>query len=395
MTQNYDVAIIGGGLAGLTLACLLGNGGLRVGIIDAADPQKPMRGDERTTAISYGSALILQQAGIWEDLNGRGAPIRDIKILDGDSALLLQFLSEEVGNKDFGTIFLNSDIRAALNNNVKASENIDLIAPAKVSDFKVDKDGILTILEDARIIHSKLAIGADGRNSFMREWLDIDTRAWSYNQRAVVCIARHENPHHNVAVEHFMPDGPFAILPMADDEEGNHRSSIVFTEHGPERKSRMRLSQEEFVSLLQKRFPADYGTIEMAGERSVYPLSLVHAASYIGPRMALVADAAHGIHPIAGQGLNLGFRDVKEIAALVLKAHKAGQDIGSADLLKTYQRRRRPDNMAMVAFTDGLVRLFSNNLPPLKLARRLGLKAVGKIPLAKRFFMKQAMADRS
>lgn len=394
MTQKYDVSIIGGGLAGLALACLLGNADLRVCVMDAADPNKPMGGDERTTAISYGSSLILEQAGIWQDLQKDGCPIRDIKILDGESSVLLQFLSEEVEDKEFGTIVLNSDIRAALKEKVELAKNIDLIAPAKVSDFEVSDGHVITILQNGDRINSKLAIGADGRGSFMRAWLDIDTREWSYNQRAVVCIALHENPHNNVAVEHFMPDGPFAILPMPNDRNGNHRSSVVFTEHGPERKSRMRLSRKEFVDVLRERFPPEYGDVDMVGERSAYPLSLVHAQNYIGTRMALIADAAHGIHPIAGQGLNLGFRDVKEIAALVIGAHEQGQDIGVQDLLETYQRRRRPDNMAMVAFTDGLVRLFSNNFPPLRLARRIGLKAVSKIPAAKRFFMKQAMADR-
>lgn len=393
--KHYDATITGGGLAGLTLACLLGNSGLKVAVIDAADPEKPMTGDERTTAISYGSSLILDKAGIWCNLQSKGCDIRDIKILDGDSAVLLQFLSEEVGNKQFGTILLNSDIRKALKEKVEASDYIDLIAPAQVSDFEVDHDQVTTILKNGERLSSKLAIGADGRKSFMRDWLDIETRSWSYNQRAVVCIARHENVHNNVAVEHFMHDGPFAVLPMADDTEGNHRSSVVFTEHGSERRSRMRLSRDEFIDQLRMRFPEEYGHVEMLGERSAYPLGLVHAKDYIGDRMALIADAAHGIHPIAGQGLNLGFRDVKEIAALVIDAYESGRDIGASELLQTYQRRRRPDNMAMVAFTDGLVRLFSNNFLPFRVARRAGLKAVSRLPIAKRFFMKQAMADKT
>jgi len=181
---------------------------------------------------------------------------------------------------------------------------------------------------------------------------------------------------------------------MADAKGDTHRSSVVFTEHGPEARSWMRASRNAFELALQNKFPAHYGNIKMMGERSVYPLGLVHAARYIAPRMALMADAAHGIHPIAGQGLNLGYRDVKEMAELVREAYAKGEDIGAPDLLETYQRRRRPDNVAMIAFTDGLVRLFSNNFPPLRLMRRAGLKAVGKFPLAKRFFMKQAMADK-
>lgn len=391
---SYDVVITGGGLAGLTLACLLGQDGMRVAVIDAADPYKPMSGDERTTAISYGSSQILDAAGIMTALEGKGSAIRDIEILDGDSPVLLQFLSSEVEGKDFGVIYLNSDIRAALNARVSALESVTLIAPAKVSGFENAAGRVIVALEDGRKLEAKLAVGADGRKSFMREWLDIDVRQWSYHQRAVVCITSHENPHNNVAVEHFWPEGPFAVLPMADSAEGLHRSSIVFTEHGPESRSLMRLTRDEFVECLRNKFPDRYGKIEMIGERSAYPLSLVHASRYIGERMVLIADAAHGIHPIAGQGLNLGYRDVKELAALVRSAYAQGGDFGATELLETYQRRRRPDNVAMIAFTDTLVRLFSNNALPLRAFRRFGLKTVGKLPIAKKFFMKQAMADR-
>lgn len=393
---NYDVAIIGGGLAGLTLACLLGRDGMNVAVIDAADPEKPMAADERTTAISYGSSLILEEAGVWDALLPKGAPIRDIQILDGDSPLLLNFLSQEVEGKPFGTILLNADIRAALNDKIDALDSVTLIAPAKVSDFALMDDGqsVTLKLDGGKKISARLAIGADGRKSFMRDWLDIDVRRWDYRQRAVICQAAHQNPHDNVAVEHFYPEGPFAILPMADAQDGTHRSSVVFTEHGPQSRSWMRASRNAFELALQNKFPARYGAVKMVGQRSVYPLGLVHASRYIGSRMALMADAAHGIHPIAGQGLNLGYRDVKEMATLLREAYAKGADLGAPELLETYQRRRRPDNVAMIAFTDGLVRLFSNNFPPLRLLRRAGLKAVGKFPLAKRFFMKQAMADK-
>ena len=393
-TQTYDVIITGGGLAGLSLACLIGQDGMRVAVIDAANPNQPMRGDERTTAISYGSQQILTEAGVWDALSGKGCEIRDIQIFDGESPLLLNFLSAEVGEKEFGTILLNSEIRQALHEKRMVHKNIDLIAPAKVSGFERDDASVSVLLENGERLSAPLAVGADGRGSFMREWLDIDCRRKDYRQTAVICIARHENPHDNVAVEHFWPEGPFAILPMSDDNDGTHRSSIVFTEHGRPSESMMHFDREAFNLALRTRFPKSYGHVEMIGERSAYPLSLVHASRYIDDRMVLIADAAHGIHPIAGQGLNLGFRDVKELGALLRAAYAQGQDLGSAELLETYQRRRRPDNMAMVAVTDGLVRLFSNRFPPFRIARKIGLKAVGKLPAAKRFFMKQAMADR-
>ena len=390
-----DVAIIGGGLAGLTLACLLAQQeSLQIVVVDAADPQKPMIGDERTTAISYGSQQILKQAGIWKNLEKRGAEIRDIQILDGQSSVLLNFLSSEVEDKEFGTILENSLIREALQKKIKSYKNIQFLAPAKVTDFSQHSDYVDILLDEEKTARAKLAIGADGRKSFMRQWLDIDCRKRDYKQTAIVCMTRHENPHHNVAVEHFWPEGPFAILPMSNDADGSHRSSIVFTEHCKRQDSMMHFDRKAFELALQARFPESYGAVEMIGERSAYPLSLVHASRYIDNRMVLIADAAHGIHPIAGQGLNLGFRDVKELANLITSAYTKGADIGSKDVLETYQRRRRPDNMAMVAVTDGLVKLFSNNITPIRIVRKIGLKAVGRIPMAKRFFMKQAMADR-
>ncbi len=386
MKTDFDVIIVGGGLAGLSLSCLLGQAnGLKVACIDQGAPA-----DDRTTAISYGSAKILDRAGVWDDIVEKGCPIKDIEILDGDSPLLLQFLSREVNDKPFGWILSNKHIRNCLNKHMSAEH----ITPAKVQDFEIHDDYASVKLEDGQELTAKLIIGADGRKSAVRDFMDVDIRSWSYNQQAVVCFITHENPHQNKAIEHFWPEGPFAILPMSDCEDGNHCSSLVFTEHKAGRESLMNMSDEDFAAEVAGRFPEFYGETKVLDDkRMAYPLSLVHAAEYIAPRMALVADAAHGIHPIAGQGLNLGFRDLGEISKLIHNAFEKGEDIGSKSLLQTYQRRRRPDNMAMVAVTDGLVRLFSNNLPPVKFARRFGLRAVSRISKAKKFFMHRAMGE--
>jgi len=394
--NNYDVIIVGGGLSGLSLACLLGKEGIKTACIDQLDP-KAKATDLRTTAISYGSSKILERAGIWSDMLKAASPIEDIQILDGDSPLLLQFLSAEVENHAFGWIVENADLKKILAKKVKALKSVTHIAPVSVSDFAVNDDGATATLDNDDTLTAKLIIGADGRQSSLRKWMDIPTRQWSYNQRAVICCVSHENPHNGVAVEHFWPEGPFAVLPMKDAGKGKskqHRSSVVFTEHGPEKHSLMQFTDEEFETALNARFPDTYGKVKMIGKRAAYPLNLTHASSYIGPRMALIADAAHGIHPIAGQGLNLGFRDVDKIAELLTDAYKVGEDLGSNDLLEHYQRARRFDNMSMVAVTDGLVRLFSNNLPPVRFIRRTGLKLVSKLNPAKQFFMKQAMGDR-
>lgn len=390
-----DVTIVGGGLAGLTLACLMAQSGVSVTCVDREDIQFLSGHDERTTAISFGSQKILDEAGIWDLLGKQTCAIRDIEILDSDSPVLLQFLSSDVEGNDFGWIVDNRDLRMAMMKRAKQLKSLKHLTGAKVADFKISEDQAITILEDGRKIISKLIVGADGRQSFTRNWMDVAVREWSYKQHAVICVAHHENPHNNLAVEHFWPGGPFAVLPMCDDEAGHHRSSVVFTEHVSGRqKGLMDLDDTAFEELLNERFPDRYGRITLSGKRMAFPLSLVHAAEYIRPRMALVADAAHAIHPIAGQGLNLGFRDVKKLAELVVQAYAQKEDPGSRSVLEAYQRARRFDNMAMVAVTDGLNRLFSNNIPPIRALRKTGLRLVSKLPPAKRFFMRQAMGDR-
>ena len=390
----YDVAIVGGGLAGLTLSALLGAQGHSVICLDQAPAQSPQAGDLRTTAISYGSHIILEHAGIWPYLQGLTSAIEHIDVLDGDSPVLLNFLSSEMGDKSFGWIVLNSDLRAAMLRRIKSLPKVQHKTSARVMDFEIKPDHVavhaaLGMDDKPQIFKAKLVVGADGRQSFVRDFMGIPTRRWTYRQRAVICTITHEHPHHQGAVEHFWPDGPFALLPMADDATGRHRSSVVFTEHGPLKKSLMRLSDAAFENVLATMVPGRYGTVTLIGPRAAYDLGLVHAARYIGPRMVLVADAAHGIHPVAGQGLNLGFRDIKALADIL----KNSADPGAPEGLEAYQRARRFDNMTMVAVTDGLVRLFSNKSLPIRLLRRTGLRAVGAIPAAKRFFMRQAMGD--
>ncbi len=394
---DYDVLIIGGGLAGLSLSCLLGKvEGLRVACLDRDAPETQLKADQRTTAISYGSAQILRRAGVWEALQEAGCPIDNIEILDGDSPLLLQFLSREVEDKSFGWIISNSHIRQTLMQKMKEHNNVDHLAPEKVEDFTVHNEYAQVHLESGQTLTASLIVGADGRGSSVRDYMDVPVRQWDYKQRAVVCFITHENPHENKAVEHFMSGGPFAILPMNDLPDGRHCSSLVFTEHKSrkEQPKLMELTDEQFHKEVASRFPESYGAVEIVdNKRMAFPLSLAHASEYIAPRMVLVADAAHGIHPIAGQGLNLGFRDLVALSKLVDAAYGAQQDIGGDALLQNYQRKRRPDNMAMVAATDALVRLFSNDMKSIKMLRQVGLKTVSRMGRAKKFFMRRAMGE--
>ncbi|MGE4313119.1 MAG: UbiH/UbiF/VisC/COQ6 family ubiquinone biosynthesis hydroxylase [Pseudobdellovibrionaceae bacterium] len=391
--DKFDVVIVGGGLAGLSLTARLAKSGLKVACIDTQDPQKALEAsfDGRTTAVSWASQKMLDQAGVWEHLQEFAAPIRDIQILDGDSPVLLEFFSEEVGGKTFGWILENRLIRKALYETIATYDLATLIAPEMVADFSVSKTNAKTILKNGRTLTSALIVGADGRGSIVRRFMDIPTRSWSYRQQAIVCNVIHENPHCDIAVENFRSEGPFAVLPMCDDEQGRHRSSVVWTIHAKTKDTPLQWDIPTFNAALNERFPDFYGAVELTGERFTYPLGLLHAYDYTGPRMVLVAEAAHGMHPIAGQGLNIGFRDIAVLTELLEEAHAKKQDLGHKDLLDIYQRKRRIDTMAMMAATDTLNKLFSNNLPFVGPLRRAGLRLVSRVSPAKHFFMKQAM----
>lgn len=391
-TTDADVIIVGGGLAGLTQALLLGQNNLSVICVDKAPL---LSTDARTTAISYGSHKVLSQAGIWDDLLPHSCPIEDIQILDGSSPVLLDFpindVQKEMGANAFGWIIENHVIRKALTDAIQKQKSIKYIQDTGVKKFDVQENFVLVTLDNGKSHSAKLVIGADGRQSFTREWMGVGTREWSYNQRAIVTIVQHEKPHNNIAVEHFRDEGPFAILPMLDDRDGNHRSSIVWTEHAENNARAMQYDEKTFLAALNTRFPDFYGEVFKTEKRYAYPLNFVHAYQYTAPRMVLIADAAHGIHPIAGQGLNLGLRDVAALENILKDVFNNKNDIGSGEVLNRYQKERQKDNVAMAAATDLLNKIFSNSIPPIRLARKIGLKIVNNIEPAKKFFMHQAM----
>lgn len=386
---DFDIIVIGGGLAGLTQALMLANKGFNVACID-----KDNRGDAdaRTTAISYGSHKILKKAGIWQDLEPHACPIKDIQILDDTSPVLLGFgveeIKQETGSEAFGWIIENQIIREKLFAKIKATKNITYLNDTFVTDFNIDHKKATVILNNKESLSAKLVIGADGRQSFTREWMDVGAREWSYNQQAIVTIVTHTQPHSNIAVEHFKSEGPFAILPMLDDENGNHRSSIVWTKHNADALS---YDEDSFLAALNNQFPDFFGEVTKTEKRYSFPLSFVHAYSYIKPRMALIADAAHGIHPIAGQGLNIGFRDIDALTGILSAAKEEDKDFGALGILEKYQKARLKDNVAMAAATDLLNTLFANKFPPVQIARKIGLRLVSKVKPAKKFFMRKAM----
>lgn len=388
--MNYDIIIIGGGPAGLTASCLLGARGFSVLCIDREKPDRTTGADfdGRTIAISYGSQLVMEKAGVWEDMQPHGCPILNIKIRDGHSSVLMEFDSSEVGNRAFGHIVEMRHIRESLYARIAKMKNVTLLAPGVVTGISISEKNASVETDDGKKFSARLLIGADGRNSALRRHLNISTHGWSYGQNAIVAIIEHEHPHGNVAIEHFKSSGPLAILPMVDDGKGRHRSSLVWTFDHHDEKEFLECDEDVFNAALSARFPPEYGSVKLASQRFTYPLGLIHSHDYVAPRVALIADAAHGMHPIAGQGLNMGMRDIDALADILASA---GSDIGDLTTLKEYERARRFDNMTMMAGTDALNRLFSNDMPFIGPLRRMGVRMVNKSRTAKEFFMHQAM----
>ncbi|MBV6633142.1 MAG: UbiH/UbiF/VisC/COQ6 family ubiquinone biosynthesis hydroxylase [Alphaproteobacteria bacterium] len=395
--ERTEIVIVGGGLAGMTLASLLGTAGVdcvcldRLGMPAMTDKTY----DGRTTAISLASRRVLEAAGVWDLVLDRGQaePIKDIRIADDFAPLFLHFDSQDVGDEPFGHIVDNRDLRLAMISRIEALPSVRLEAPMAVTKTEQRGGKVEVHLEDGRVIEAALLVGADGRQSPTRQAAGIGIDHWKYNQTAIVCNVTHSKPHNNLALEHFMPAGPFAVLPMTDAADGRSRSSVVWTEAPSKAASMVELGEEHFNQELQNRFGEYLGEVAVEGRRFTYPLSVLHARSYIAPRTALVAEAAHAIHPIAGQGLNLGMRDVAALAELVVDKKRLGLDIGSTDVLTRYQRWRRRDNVTLMVVTDGLNRLFSNRVGPVRRLRQLGLAAVERLPPAKRFFMRHAMGS--
>jgi len=394
-----DILVIGGGLAGGTLSLALAQNGFAVATIDKED----MAGwtdqgfDGRASAIALSSQRVLGSVGLWDVIKDEAAPIHDIRVADGGSPLFLHYDHEELATDDaqaepFGYMVENRSIRKGLNAVAPKTKGLTYFAPNEVQTLERGKDGVRATLIDGVEIHANLVVACEGRNSPTRDAAGIKLTRWDYKQAGIVCTVEHERPHDFCAQEHFLPSGPFAILPLPGTKDKPAcRSSIVWTERADLWPIMMDLNDDDFKEELELRFGDFLGEIEVVGPRFAYPLSLQYAETYIAERLALVADSAHGMHPIAGQGLNMGLRDVAALAEVLVDARRLGQDIGSLAVLEKYERWRRFDNDLMLGVTDALVKLFSNDIEPIKLARDLGMAAANQFPDLKRFFMRHAM----
>ena len=391
-----DVCVVGAGPVGGTLACRLAAGGVRVAVIDHArlPPMEHPDFDGRAYAIAASSRRLLEAAGVWERLPLPSCPIEGIRVSDGKpgrpaSPLFLHFDHGDVG-EPFGWMTEARSLRVALNAALHASPLVRLFAPDEATVVRA-ADGVRIATRTGAHLQARLVVAAEGRRSPLRQQAGIAVTRLAYRQTGIVSAVAHTRPHGNLALEHFLPGGPFAQLPMAGGEAGENLSAIVWTEREPLATRLAGLGEAEFTRELQRRLGTHLGAVRAVGRRWTYPLGALHAHRYVAERLALIGDAAHGIHPIAGQGLNLGFRDVMALSELVIEAVAEGRDPGDASLLARYQARRRPDNLAMLAATDLLDRLFSTDNPALRLARDIGIGAVHRMPRLKRAFMAQAM----
>jgi 2-octaprenyl-6-methoxyphenol hydroxylase len=394
MTQ-CDVIIGGGGMVGLSLAIALARGGLDVVVADPV-PQSAAtdaKFDGRVCALAFASVRMFKALGVWEHLEKNAQPINDILVTDSKlngepSPFSLHFDAAEAHGDALGHIVENRHTRTALFAVAASLPNLRLVAPAALTDLKPDGSAIVATLANGETVKAKLAIAADGRESPMRELMGLGVISWSYAQWGIVATVEHEKPHNGVAYEHFLPSGPFAILPMT----GN-RSSLVWTEAESIAPRMMKLDAEEFDAQIARRFGSHLGKAKAAGPRWSYPLKFHLARGYVKPRFALAGDSAHGIHPIAGQGFNLGLKDAAALSEIILDAARLGLDIGSLDVLKKYERWRRFDSLVMSFAMDGLNRLFSNDIAPLRLLRDVGMGIVDAFGPARRFFMRHAGGD--
>jgi 2-octaprenyl-6-methoxyphenol hydroxylase len=392
--MDADVIIGGGGFVGLTLALALARQGLEVAVADPVPPvaAQAQSFDGRVSALSFASARLFRALGLWDDLAVQAQPIESILVTDAKlgrppSPFSLHFDHQELGSS-LGYIAENRILRQVLFAAVARTPKIKLIAPASLVALDPGPNHVSARLSDGATVRARLAVAADGRESLARESMGIGVVRWAYPQVGIVATVHHEKPHNGVAYEHFLPAGPFAILPMT----GN-RSSLVWTEREDLAAGMMKLSAEDFDAEIARRFGAHLGATHSDGPRWSYPLRFHLARAYVKPRFALAGDAAHGIHPIAGQGLNLGLKDAAALADVVLEAAKLGLDIGSINVLTRYERWRRFDSFAMAMSMDALNWLFSNDIAPLRLARDLGMGIVDKIGPLRRFFMRQAGGD--
>lgn len=372
---DYDLVIVGGGLVGLTLACALRDSGLRVALLEAkVESAAVARG--QAYHINLLSSQIFAGMGVWETMRSGVNPIEQIRLSDADYPHVVQFLKPDLNREALGYVAEHRVLLEALQGCLHGSA-IAYRCPATVEAIHYHADYAELTLNEAgqpQTIRTQLVVAADGARSPIRQHVGIQTRGWQYWQACIVAFIKPEQSHHNIAYERFWPSGPFAILPLP-----NNICRIVWTVPKTEVEAILALDDTEFLARLQQHYGEQMGPLSLVGERSVFPVQLLHSSRYTLPRLALIGDAAHCCHPVGGQGVNLGIRDAAALAEILAQAHQQGQDIGHVSVLRQYEHWRKLENLTILGFTDLLNRMFSNTVLPLVVARRLGLFILQRI----------------
>ena len=392
MEVDSDIIIVGGGLNGSLMAIAAANIGFSTIVLDSKDNEVSgeNRFDGRSYALALSSVRLLKNLNIFKDIIDKSQPILDIKILDGKlvqgpSQFSLHFDNNEIHDGPMGQMVEDRFIRKALFTKINKNKQIDYKFNSKVTEHKKQSGYISVTLDNGKKLNTKLLVGADGRNSELANRADIKKSGWKYNQSALVCAIEHEADHNGVAWQYFMPSGPLAVLPMT-----GKRSCIVWTEQNANAKAINLFDETRYTKILAARLGNFLGKFKIIGDRHTYPLELSIADRFIDERLALIGDAAHSVHPIAGQGLNAGFKDIAVLAHIIQDAHHRGEDLGSLGVLKRYEEWRRFDSAQLAYSTDLFNKLFSNENEALRLARNIGLKLLDSIPVAKRNIIKEA-----
>lgn len=389
--RHYDLVIVGGGMVGASLAIALGGRGLRIALVEAHVPDADSQPsyDDRAIALAYGSRRIFEAMGVWPQLDGIAEPIKGIHVSDRGHFGATRLRAADEGVPALGLVVTARELGRVLLKQLQADGGLDVIAPARVVDFvddgervavEIEQQGVMTALSCA------LLVAADGGKSAIREQLDVPVRRWTYGQSAVVANISPSQPHHNIAYERFTDSGPVALLPMSEG-----RCALVWTVADDDVDATLALDDAAFLRAFQTRFGYRLGRFSRAGRRTAYPLSLLRVRESVRGRVAIIGNAAHTLHPIAGQGFNLGIRDVAALAEVVSEAHGADQDIGAPEILTRYEQWRLGEQRGVALATDGLARLFSNPLKTLRIGRNLGLLAMELVPGAKHPLARAAM----
>jgi 2-octaprenyl-6-methoxyphenol hydroxylase len=392
MDHDADILIAGGGLNGPALALALAQGGLRVTVIDSrpAQARSALGFDGRAYALAIASKRLLSVIGIWPQVADHSQPILKVVTTDGAAEpghpFFLAFDSAEIEEGPMGFMLEDRFLYAAFLAAMEAEPRITLIAGDSVVAQDPGPQGISVTLASGRALTGRLLVGCDGRGSGVASRAGIRRQGWGYGQTALVTALRHEKDHEGTARQVFLPSGPLAMLPLP----GGHHTSIVWSERDAMATAIQALDDDGYLAVLRPRVAEALGEVTLAGARFTYPLTLSLAERFVAPRVALVGDAAHGVHPIAGQGLNLGLRDVGALAQVVIEAARRGEDIGNAVALQEYQRWRRFDSTALALGMDTVNRLFSNDNPLLRMGRDLGMGLVNRIAPLRRNFIRQA-----